>query len=306
MSLADRKIWMDGRLIPWEEATVHVLSTSTQRGVLAFDVVPCYPTPRGPALLGLREHTERFCRSAELLAMDLPLDLEGILAAIWETVRANPECNIVKYTAVYGNFSLDVLPAQSHPSIVIAAFSLEDVLPPGTALFLRPARLQLAGPPKMPPKVISPQAKVAAGYTAASVAKARARQDGFDDILFLDEIGNVAESSTQSFMLVRGGEIHVPPLDYVLSGITRRAALELAADEGIAVRVAPIPKSELYEAEEAFLTGTTVNIWPVERVDEHKFSAGVPGPVSQRLGDRFERMIKDEDPVFSPRWMQTV
>lgn len=297
---------MDGRLVPWSEASVHVLSQSIQRGSLVFDVMPCYATPRGPTLLGFREHTERFCRSAELMAMDLPLDLEGLLKAISETVQANPGTDMVKISAFNAGFSLDVLPSDAHPSIAIAAFGLVDVLPPGMELFVRPARLQLADSIKLPPTVFSPQAKVAAGYTAASVAKARARSEGFDDILFLDGAGNVAESSTQSFMLVRGGEIHVPPLDYVLSGITRRATLELAEDEGIAIRVAPIPQSALDDAEEAFLTGTTINVCPVERIDDRRFSAEVPGPVTARLRERFERMVRDEDPVFSPRWLQTV
>jgi branched-chain amino acid aminotransferase len=306
MTTPERTIWMDGRLVPWGEANVHVLSQSIQRGSLVFDVMPCYSTPRGVLVLGLREHTERFCRSAELLAMDLPLDLEGILQAISETVRANPGSDMVKISAFNAGFSLDVLPSDAHPSIAIAAFGFLDVLPPGTELMVRPVRLQLADSVKMPPTVISPQAKVAAGYTAASVAKARARRDGFDDILFLDAEGNIAESSTQSCMLVRGGEIHVPPLDYVLSGITRRATLELAEDEGIAVRVAPIPRSALDEAEEVFLTGTTINVCPVERIDDRKFGAGAPGPVTARLRERFEKMVRDEDPVFSPRWLQPV
>ncbi len=305
MSVSQRTIWLDGRLVPWDEANVHVLSQSLQRGSLVFDVLPCYSTSRGPVILGFREHSERFCRSAELGGMDLGLDLEAVQGAISETVRANPGSDLVKISAMHAGVSLDVLPRERRPSVSVAAFAITE-LAAGFELPLEPARLQLAAGVKTSPRTLSPQIKVAAGYTAAALAKGRATHEGFDDILFLDELGNVAESSTQSFLLVQGGEVWVPPLDYVLSGVTRRVVLDLAEDEKIPVRVAPIPSSALAEAEEAFLAGTTTNIRAVECVDTREFPAPLPGPVTGRLRERFERLIKGEDPVFSPRWLQPV
>jgi branched-chain amino acid aminotransferase len=304
--LQERKIWVDGRLEPWDAVKVHVLSQSIQRGSLVFDVIACYPGADGPTLFGGCEHVERFLRSAALNCMDLPLDRDGILRAISETVRANPDAQVVKLSAYYPGLSLDVLPSDLHPSIAIAAFALRDVLPPGTKFPLAPARLQIAATIKTPPAVLSPQVKIAAGYTAAAVAKARARQEGFDDILFLDENGEIAESSTQSFLLVRDGAILAPPTRTVLEGITRRAALELAEDEGIAVRIESIPRTRIGQAEEAFVTGTTLNVWAVQRVDDTKFPDPVPGPMTARLQDRFDRMIQGQDRVFSPRWLQPV
>jgi branched-chain amino acid aminotransferase len=300
-----RKIWLDGRLVPWPEATVHVLGQSIQRGSLVFDVMACYEVAGRPRVLGLREHSERFLRSAELNGMDLPLDLDGVLEAIGETVRANPGADLIKISAYYPGLSLDVLPSDPHPSVAVAAVAFADVLPPGTTVAPRPARLQIAEPTKTPPKVLSPRLKVAAGYTAAAVAKARARREGFDEILFLDETGNVAEASTMSFLVVQAGTIHAPPLEYVLDGITRRAVLEMAEEESIPVRVAPISRDLLEQAEEAFLVGTSVNVWPVERIDERKLPAPIPGPVAQRLISRFERVLEGNDPL-SPRWLQPV
>ena len=310
-ALNDRKIWLDGRLVPWSDATVHVLSQSIQRGTLVFDVMACYPSAEGTAILGFHEHVERFGRSAELNGMDLPLDLAGIREAIGETVRANPGAQVVKISAYYPGFSLDVLPADTHPAIAIAAFALVDVLggeapAAGEPLMVRPARLQIARLVKAPPRVISPKLKVAAGYTTAAAAKAHARRDRFDDILFLDETGNVAESSTQSLLLVKGDTLFAPPLEYVLEGVTRRAVLEFAEDESIPIRIEPIPRTLLDEADEAFLAGTTLNVWAVERIEERKFLAAVPGPVTQRLIDRFDRMIAGQDPVFGRRWLQPV
>ncbi len=306
MPLRERKIWRDGRLVPWADSTVHVLSHSIQRGSLIFDVMAAYETASGPVVLGMKEHVARFRRSADLNAMDLPMDEAGISAAISEVIRANPGAEIVKISAYYPGISLDVLPVDPHPSVAIAACALADLMPGGLPARVRAARLQVAVPIKAPPRVLSPQVKIAAGYTAAATAKARARQDGFDDILFLDENGDIAESSTQSFLLIREATLHAPSTDYVLEGITRRAVLELAEDEGIPIRVAPVSKDVLGSLDEAFLAGTSMNVWPVERIDDRTLPAPVPGPVTSRLGERFERMIKGEDPTFSPRWMQPV
>jgi branched-chain amino acid aminotransferase len=154
--------------------------------------------------------------------------------------------------------------------------------------------------------VLSPQVKIAAGYTHAAVAKARARAAGFDDILFLDARGDVAESSTQSFFLVDEGILRTAPLEVVLDSITRRAVLELARDERIAVKEEPIPRAALDSAEEAFLAGTTTDVWPVESVNDRRFGPPVPGPVTVRLAERLARVLAGRDPEFSPRWMQPV
>ncbi len=286
---------------------MHVLSQSAQRGSLVFDVISCHWLPEGPALFGLREHTQRFVESAELSGMDLPLDLDGLLAAIAETVGANPGAQTVKISAYYPGVSLDVLPLEREATVAIAAFAVEDIYPElkGNP-FARPAALQVADPRKMPPWVMSPQAKVAAGYLYTSVAKARARAQGYDDILLRDEHGDLAESSTQSFFLVEDGVVYTAPIDYVLRGITRAVVIELAKDEGIDVRETRIPYDQLGRATEVFLTGTTINVWPVARIDKRSLPEPVPGPVTGRLRGRLERLLEGADPEFSPRWLQAL
>ena len=125
-------------------------------------------------------------------------------------------------------------------------------------------------------------------------------------MLLLDERGDVAESSTQSFFLVEDGTLYTAPLDYVLAGITRRVVLEFAADEGIPAREEPVAAERLKTVDEIFMAGTTVNVWPVAQIDDHALPTSVPGPVTKRLMDRFSAMITHQDPVFSPRWMQKV
>jgi branched-chain amino acid aminotransferase len=306
--LASRRIWVDGALVPWERATVHVLGQSIQRGTLVFDFMGVYALPKGPAIFGLREHVERFLRSAELNGMQLRLGPDEIAHAIGETVRANPGAEFVKASAYWPGIGLDVLPTDPAPSVAIAAFGYEEIVgrprPPAGAR--KPARLQIADAIKLPASVLSPQVKIAAGYTHAAVAKARAREAGFDDILFLDARGDVAESSTQSFFLVDQGIVRTAPLEVVLDSITRRAVIELARDERIPLKEEPVPRSVLDSAEEAFLVGTTTDVWAVERVNGRRFSPPVPGPTTKRLADRLARVLAGRDPDFSPRWMQPI
>ena len=306
MAIEARKIWLDGELVAWAEATVHVLSQSIQRGSLVFDVMPVYETDSGIAILGLREHAERFLNSSRLNQMELSVDLDGLIEGVSAAVHANPGCEIVKLSAYHPEVALDVLPTNACASVAIAALSLADVYP--GAKFARPpvARLQVARTRKIPPSVLSPQVKIAAGYTAAAVAKRQARRDGFHDVLLLDESGDLAESSTQSFFVVCDDVLRTAPLDVVLAGITRRVVIDLARDEGFGVVVEALPRGLIEAADEAFLTGTTTNIWPIERIDDTSLPMPVPGPVSERLMARFQAMLAGEDLRFSPKWLQKI
>jgi len=301
MAIEERRIWIDGKLVPWAQATLHVLSQSAARGSLVFDVMACHWLARGPAIFGLREHIERFVESTRLSRMKLAVDYDALVEGVRACVHANPGARIVKVNGYYPGVSLDVLPRDAHASVAIAAFSQEDLQGKRVT---EPARLQIADPRKMPPWVLSPQAKLAAGYLYTSIAKGVAREAGFHDVLLLDENGDVNESSTQSFFLVENGVLLTAPTSRVLAGITRWAVLDLAADEGVAIKEDAVPRGSLDSAQEAFLTGTTTDIWPVGQVDERRFE--VPGPITTRLLRRLERMLAGDDPVFSPRWMQPV
>src|SRR5262245_28118652 len=172
MSLTERKIWHNGRLVPWADVTVHVLAQSIQRGTLVFDVMPVYWLRRGAAILGLDEHTARFVQSMELAGMKPPYDAARLRAGIAELVRANPGCEIVKISAYYPGISLDVLPVDPQPDVALAAFAIADVVPGGArASAGGPAKLQIAASVKTPSRVLSPQVKIAAGYTHAAFAK---------------------------------------------------------------------------------------------------------------------------------------
>ncbi len=307
MSLSERKIWRNGRVIPWADATVHVLGQSIQRGTLVFDVMPIYWVKRGPVILGLDEHTERFVQSMQLAGMTPPYGVGELRAGIREAVHANPGAELVKISGYYPGVSLDVLPVDPKPEVAIAAFAIGDIVPGGQRANARgPAKLEIAAATKMPKTVLSPQVKIAAGYTHAAFAKQHARANGFHDVLFLDADGSLTESSTQSFFLVADGVLHTAGLDAVLDGITRRLTIELARDEGVEVKEGRMPRELLTRAREAFLTGTTTNVWPIAQIDALELPKPVPGPVSAKLIARFDALCADDDPVFSKRWLQAV
>ena len=268
--------------------------------------MPVYWLRRGPAILGLDEHLERFEQSAALSGMALLTSGADLRAGVAETVRANPGAEVVKISAYYPGPSIDVLPVDPKPDVAIAAVAIADLSAAGRASSAGPARLQVAEARKMPASVLSPQIKIAAAYTHTAFAKARAKAAGFHDVLFLDEHDQLTESSTQSFFLVCDGRLCCAPLDATLAGVTRRLAVELARDERIPVKEEPMPRELLARAQEAFLTGTTSNVWAIAQIDDLKLPQPIPGPVTARLVARFARLVADKDPVFSARWLQAV
>lgn len=302
MGLDGRRVWIDGRLVPAAEATVSVLSHSLQRGSLVFDVYGVVDVEGRRCGLGAREHTERFLLSAATMGMSVPFDADTLLAVAREVVAANPGCDTVRLSAYWAEPSFDLLPVGDRPAVCVAAYAWGDLHAAGGRDV--PARLALPGTRKVPNDVLPVQAKAAACYAHAALAKAAARAAGFHDVLLLDgQHGGIGESGTMSFFLVLHGALHVPGLDAVLDGITRRATLEIAADEGIPVEVATLPLELLDQAQEAFLASTSRHIWPVAQVGEHHLPEPVPGPVTRRLLERFDALVAGRDPL-SPRWLQ--
>jgi branched-chain amino acid aminotransferase len=301
---------VNGALVPWEKATVHVLSHSIQRGSLIFDFMSVHETPRGPAVFRMREHVRRFLRSAELLGLPMPMDEEGICAAIVETVRANPGSSAVKVCGYLPSVEVEVVPMDDRLAIAVASYdSLRDVVAknPGTPHYSPNLKLRLEKHfQKMRPEILPPAAKVAANYTSPMVAKWAARRAGYDEILLVDEKGFVAEASTENVFLVeRDGRLRTPSLDYVLPGVTRSTILEIAKHDGRPVSEEAIRPEELFTAAEVFLTATSVGVWPVISIDDRTIGGGQPGPVSLALKARFESAVSGHEPDFDA-WLTYV
>ena len=314
-----RLIWMDGELRPWAEATVHVLSHSLQRGSLVFDYMSVHELagspgksglPAGPAIFRLREHVERFFQSCALMGLPVEQSDAQLCDAIRATVRANPGARAVKVSAYFASIEIDVVPIDTHVTVAIAAYDpktdIQDRLP--AAPPPKPEFLKLWIEKERANRredIVSPQAKVSANYASPMMAKAQARAAGFDEIVLVDEDGHLAEGPTTNLFLVdASGELLTPPARKVLHGVTRSSILELAKACDLPVRETALEPKALLEASEAFLTGTTAGVWPVESVDRHPLPR-CPGPVSSQLRERFERVARGEDPEFA-HWLTPV
>jgi branched-chain amino acid aminotransferase len=306
---SERRIWIDGRLVPWAEATVHVLSHSHQRGSLVFDYMGVYETPRGPAVFRLDDHVRRFLVSVDLVGLPLRLDFAAIRAAVLEAVRANPGAKAVKVSAYLASVEVDVVPVDEHVTLAVAAYDpVADVLRPKgvAARGFAPLRIWIEKERRnRRPDILSPQAKVAANYASPMYAKWSAKRRGYDEVLLVDEQGFVAEGPTSNVFLVdRDGVLRTPPEETVLLGVTRRSILEIAQAEGRKVVEEKFRPEALFEAAEAFITGTTAGAWAIASVDDHALPAA-PGPVTRALGERFKRITSGADPDFE-RWLAYV
>jgi branched-chain amino acid aminotransferase len=295
-------------LVPWEQATVHVLSHSLQRGSLVFDYMSIHATPRGAAVFRLREHVERLLRSVELVGLPLGLGREALEAAILETVRANPGARSLKISAYLPSIEVDVVPIDERVSVAIAAYDPKaDVIDrsAGRPIEWRGSiRLWVEKQRRNRREdILAPQAKVAANYTSPMAAKWAARRAGYDEIVLIDEDGFVAETPTANlFWVERGGALRTPPVDRVLLGVTRRSILEIAKHDGVDAAEARIRPEDLARQGEVFLTGTTAGVLPVESIDGVPVGDGKPGPLTLRLGARLREIQAGEDPDFA-HWL---
>lgn len=307
----DRLIWLDGALVPWAQATVHILSHSHARGSLVFDYMGVHETARGPAIFRLKDHVARFLTSAELVGLPLARGAEELQEACQEAVRANPGAAVVKLQAYLPSVEIDVVPVDDHVAVAAAAFHpRKDVLahksaplseaPRTVRIWLEKERRQRR------PDIMHPHAKVAANYASPMAAKWAARRRGYDEVLLVDEKGFVAEGPTTNFFLVDGqGVLRTPPEESVLLGVTRRSILTLAVHDGIPVAEEPVTRQALLGAAEAFLTGTSAGVWPIASVDDQPIGSDPPGPISRALGRHFCEVVAGKDPAFE-HWLTYV
>ncbi len=306
----DRLIWLDGEFVPWERATVHILSHSLQRGSLVFDYMSVHQTPRGAAVFRLDLHVQRMLRSCELMGLPLRQGAALISEAIIETARANPGAKAVKASAYFPSVEVDVVPLDTRVSLAIAAYDPQaDIIDPLSQSGERQKRAKQVRlwlekqTHQRREDIVSPQAKVAANYAASMTAKARALEHGFDEILLVDEENQLAEGPTTNVFVVDGGGVLcTPPERRVLRGVTRQSIIELAKADGIELREVPLSPEALTTAREVFLTGTSAGVLPVVSVDGRPVGTSCPGPVAESLSQHFERVTAGRDPDFD-HWL---
>jgi branched-chain amino acid aminotransferase len=288
MSMADRDgwIWYDGKLVPWRDATTHVLTHSLHYGLAVFEGVRAYKTVSGTAIFRVREHTERLANSARIFMMQLPFSPAQLIEAQREVVRANKlEQCYLRPLAFYGSEKMGVSPKGASVHVAIAAWPWgaylgEDGLKTGI-------RVKTSSFARHHINVSMVRSKTAGHYVNSILANLEATRDGYDEALLLDTNGFVAEGAGENLFVVRDGQLIEPQLVSGLSVITRATVSELARDLGLEVQSKPMTRDDVYLADEAFFTGTAAEVTPIRELDGRPIGAGSRGPVTERIQTLF-------------------
>ena len=308
--MSERIIWRDGEFVAWRDATVHVLAQSLQRGSLAFDFLSVHQAKRGVAMFRVRDHVERLLRTCRIVGLPIGFGAEELVAACAETVRRNPGAKVVKISALIPSVEVELIPQDARMSVFIAAYdSQADIIAKNRGEYRHRPELALKIEREKSARredLVPPHAKVAANYTAAMTAKWRARQEGYDDVVLLDDAGFVTEAPTTNlFMVDANGALATPPASKVLLGITRDTVLALAPSVGLPCVERDIAAAELASAREVFLSGTSIGVWPVLSIDQKQVGDGGIGAVTRKLRTKYAATVRGEEPDFE-HWLHYV
>jgi len=287
-------IWLDGRLVPWADAQVHVLTHTLHYGLGVFEGIRCYQCADGrSAIFRLREHIDRLFGSAHVVGMPIPYTREQIVDACLETVRANKlrECYI-RPLAFLGDGEMG-LAARPATRVTIATWPWGAYL--GEEGMKRGVRLKTSSFARFHPNTMLTKAKVVGHYVNSILAAREARDAGYDESLLLDVDGYVSEASGENIFIVRNGVVKTTPLPTVLEGVTRDAVLTLLGEMQVFCREERFTRDEVYLADEAFFTGTAAEVTPIREVDDRQVGSGEPGPITRRLQERFFGSVQGKD-----------
>jgi branched-chain amino acid aminotransferase len=297
------KIWMDGALVDWDSAQVHVLSHALHYGSGVFEGIRCYETPDGPAVFRLGEHMERFDRSARMLMMDMGYSVEDAIEAVKETIRVNrlSSCYIRPLAfRGYGIMGLDPIPAPVNVIIAVWPWDTylgEDALKHGVDVGVSSWRQR--GINSTPPAI-----KASGQYLNSSLARVEANKHGYAEAILLNEEGKVCEGTGENIFIVKDGAMYTPPVsDGILEGITRDSLMTIARDKGIEVVERSMVRTELYSADEVFMCGTAAEVVPVKSVDGR--TIGDAGPITLDLQSAYFDIVKGKDPSYED-WLDRV
>jgi branched-chain amino acid aminotransferase len=290
------KIWMNGKLVEWKDAHIHIASHVIHYGTAVFEGARCYATPKGSACFRLDAHMRRLQDSAKIYRMTYPLDLVGWQNAVLDTIRANQmkACYIrpILYRG-YETLGVNPLTCPVDAAIILwewGAYLGQDALEQGVDV-------KVASWSRMAPNTLPAMAKSSANYANSGLIKMEALADGYSEAIALDVAGNVSEGSGQNLFTVRHEVIYTPPLaSSILGGITRDSVITLARDLGYTVTETALPRESLYVADEVFVVGTAAEVTPIRSVDKITIGSGSRGPITQKLQRAYFDIINGEVP----------
>ena len=299
------KIWMSGKWVAWDDARIHVLSHVAHYASSVFEGIRAYATKGGVAIFRLDEHIDRLMGSAKIYRMELPFSREQIRQACLDVVAINDLKDCYLRPLIYRGYeNLGVNPFGSPVEVTVAAFPWGQYLGPDA--LAKGVAVKVSSWTRFAPNTLPAMAKASANYMNSQLIKMEALVDGYSEGIALDTQGFVSEGSGQNLFLVVRGELVTPPLtSSILAGITRDTVLSLAKDLGIPAREAVVPREMLYLADEAFFTGTAVEVSPITSVDRITVGSGERGVITKRLQDAYFGMLRGELPD-TYRWLTPV
>ncbi len=292
------KIWLDGQLVPFADANVHILTHTLHYGLGVFEGIRCYRTADGrSAVFRLAEHVRRLFDSAHINLMKIPFAPADIEAAILETLRANRLAEgYVRPLVFIGSGAMGLNPADNPIRVAVIAYPWGKYLgEEGMEVGIR-AKISTFSRHFVNSKMT--KGKTCGDYVNSILAKREALLDGYDEAILLDTNGLVSEASGENVFVVHGGELLTPPLYGVLGGLTRDAVIRIARDKGIPVRESELTRDHLYIADEIFLTGTAAEVTPVREIDHRSIGSGRRGPVTKRLQSAFFEVVAGREPKY--------
>ena len=298
-------IWMNGELVPWHEAKVHVLSHALHYGSGVFEGIRAYETSRGPAVWHLEAHLDRMYDSASIYFMEIPYTRDQLVQATKDVIRANdlPACYI-RPIAFRGYGEIGVNPLANPVDVSIAAWPWgaylgEDALEQGV-------RVKVSSWKRHDQNSLPSSAKATGGYLVSILAKIDSLKSGYDEAVLLNHEGHVGEGSGENIFVVKDGDLFTPPTgDGCLAGVTRNSVMTMARDLGYTMTERSLVRTDLYLADEVFFTGTAAEITPIREVDDRAVGEGRRGPVTKSLQDAFFAATKGDDPRYAD-WLTYV
>ena len=298
-----QKIWLDGELVPWDDAKIHLLTHSLHYGLGAFEGIRCYECDDGrSAVFRLREHIVRLVQSCNILGIESSYDVDALVEASLATIRANElKACYIRPLAYVADGEMGLGSAAVNPiHVSIAVWPWGSYL--GDEGLANGIRVRTSSFQRMHVNTLMTKAKAVGHYVNSILASVEARRGGYDESLMLDVDGYAAEGCGENLFIVRDGRVKTPPIATVLEGITRASAIELLRADGIAVVEERFTRDEIYIADEAFLTGTAAEITPMRSLDDRTIGSGKPGPVTKKLQASYFDAIRGRKPQYS-HWL---
>lgn len=298
------KIWMDGKFVSWDNATVHVLTHTLHYGLGIFEGIRCYETGKGSAIFRLDEHINRLFHSAHIFLMEIPYSKKDIRDAIIETVKVNRIKSCYIRPLVYiGYGAMGLYPKENPINVSIAVWSWGTYL--GDEGLEKGIRIRTSSFIRNHVNANMTRGKVCGYYVNSQLAKKEAISGGYDEALLLDTEGYVSEGSGENVFIVRNGVLKTTPLTSILEGITRNSILQIAEDEGISIKEERFTRDELYISDEAFFTGTAAEVTPIRELDGRVIGEGRPGKITKKLQSIFFDIVKGKNKKYKS-WLTAI